>query len=63
MRRAGFAVLDLLGVEGPGWLFPDLAARWADPAERERLLWAARAVEREPTLRGLSAHVMVVARR
>jgi ubiquinone/menaquinone biosynthesis C-methylase UbiE len=62
VRQAGFAPLDLVGVEGPGWLVPDLPARWADPAERERLVWAARAVEHEPTLLGLSAHVMVVAR-
>jgi SAM-dependent methyltransferase len=62
VRAAGFRTLELVGVEGPGWLLPDLEARWADPAERERLLWAARAVEREPSLLGLSAHVLVVAR-
>lgn len=63
VAQSGFTVLALLGVEGPGWLLPDLARRWADPAERERLLAAARAVENEPTLLGLSPHVMVVARR
>ena len=63
MRAAGFATLELVGVEGPGWLLPDLDARWRDPAERERLLWAARALEREPTLLGLSAHVLVVGRK
>lgn len=62
-RDAGLAPLELVGVEGPGWLLADLAARWRDPAERARLLWAARAVEREPTLLGLSPHVMVVARK
>jgi len=63
VRAAGFATLELVGVEGPGWLLPDLDARWRDPAERERLLWAARALEREPTLLGLSAHVLVVGRK
>src|SRR5205823_14351555 len=43
VREAGFVTLDLVGVEGPGWLLSDLEARWADPVERERLLWAARA--------------------
>jgi len=51
------------GVEGPGWLLQDLDMRWANPGERERLLQAARAVEREPTLLGLHAHLLAVARR
>jgi ubiquinone/menaquinone biosynthesis C-methylase UbiE len=63
VRAAGFATLELVGVEGPGWLLADLDARWRDPEERERLLWAARAIEREPTLLGLSPHVLVVARK
>jgi SAM-dependent methyltransferase len=48
------------GVEGPGWLFPE---RWELPDQREILLSAARAVEDEPTLRGVSAHLLVVGRR
>jgi hypothetical protein len=40
-----------------------VAARWAEPGGREQLLVAARAVEHEPSLLGLSAHLMVVARR
>jgi SAM-dependent methyltransferase len=60
---AGLYLVDLLGVEGPAWLLPDLEQRWADPEERERLLEAARAVEREPTLLGLHPHLLVVARR
>src|SRR5262249_12607540 len=60
VREAGFELRDLLGVEGPGWLLPDIERRWADPAERERLLEAARAVEREPTLLGLHAHLLAV---
>ena len=60
VRGAGFELLDLLGVEGLGWLLPDIERRWADPAERERLLEAARAVEREPTLLGLHAHLLAV---
>ena len=63
VERAGFSVVELVGVEGPGWLVADLESRWNDPGERERLLWAARVVEREPTLLGLSPHLIVVARR
>jgi ubiquinone/menaquinone biosynthesis C-methylase UbiE len=63
VARAGLTVLELLGVEGPGWLVPDLKSRWSDDRERELLLWAARVVEHEPTLLGLSPHLLVVARR
>jgi SAM-dependent methyltransferase len=63
VAEAGFDLLDLLGVEGPAWLLPDLEERWADGEERERLLQAARAVEREPTLLGIHPHLLAVARR
>ena len=61
MREAGFDLIELVGVEGPGWLLPDLERRWADPAKREHLLEAARAVEHEPTLLGLPPHLLAVA--
>jgi SAM-dependent methyltransferase len=60
---AGFDLVDLLGVEGPAWLLPDLERRWADEAERERLIETARAVERELTLLGIHPHLLAVARR
>jgi SAM-dependent methyltransferase len=63
VREAGFDLIELLGVEGPAWLLPDLEQRWADPEERERLLQAARAVEREPTLLGLPPHLLAVGRK
>lgn len=63
VREAGFNLVELLGVEGPGWLLPDLEQRWADPAERERLLQAARAVESEPTLLGLPPHLLAIGRK
>jgi SAM-dependent methyltransferase len=61
VRSAGFTVRELCGIEGPGWLVPDFDRRWADPEWRERMLSAARAVEHEPSLLGLSPHLMVVA--
>ena len=62
VREAGFALVALLGVEGPAWPLPDVARRFAQPDERERLLEAARAVEAEPSLLGLSAHLLAVGR-
>src|SRR5262249_56057149 len=61
--EAGFATIELVGIEGPGDQLPDLAERWVDPAQRELILWAARAGEHEPSLLGLSDHHLVVARR
>ena len=40
-----------------------LAPRWEDPADRRVLLESARAIEHEPTLLGLSSHLLTVARR
>jgi SAM-dependent methyltransferase len=60
IAATGLGLEALLGVEGPGWL---LDAAWAEPGRRESVLVAARAVEREPSLLGLSAHLLAVARR
>jgi SAM-dependent methyltransferase len=62
VAAAGLRLEEMVGLEGPAWLLRSLDARWADPQRRERLLAAARAVEREPTLLGLSAHLLAVAR-
>lgn len=60
---AGLSVREVVGLEGlAGWMpYPD--QRWGDPAARETLLFAARATETEPTLLGLSAHLLLVAER
>ncbi|HTP26758.1 MAG TPA: methyltransferase domain-containing protein [Anaeromyxobacteraceae bacterium] len=60
--EAGVEMIGVVGVEGlAGWL-PDLARRWESPEGREAILFAARAVEAEPTLLGLSAHLIAVTR-
>ncbi|MDQ3696181.1 MAG: class I SAM-dependent methyltransferase [Chloroflexota bacterium] len=53
----GFEVESVLGIEGPGGY---VGTGWGDPARRESILAAARAVEREPSIIGLSAHLLVV---
>jgi ubiquinone/menaquinone biosynthesis C-methylase UbiE len=60
---AGFEVEGLFGIEGPGWILPDLVDRWNDPARREILLKVARALESEPAVSGVSAHLLVVGRK
>jgi SAM-dependent methyltransferase len=61
--RAGLVVESLVGVEGPGFLLGDLAARLDDPDERAVLLDSLRAVERVPELLGVGPHLLATARR
>ncbi|HSL21029.1 MAG TPA: class I SAM-dependent methyltransferase [Vicinamibacterales bacterium] len=60
---AGLTHETTLAVEGPAWLLPDLDARLADDRRRTVLLSALAALEAEPTLLGVSAHLLIVARR
>jgi SAM-dependent methyltransferase len=59
--EAGFASPKIYGVEGPGWLLSDFDLWWGDKDRRQRLLHLARAVEAEPSLLAVSAHLMVTA--
>src|SRR5262245_25686691 len=36
--QAGFAEVEVLGIEGPGWILPDFEKRWQDPRQRQDLL-------------------------
>ena len=60
---AGLSHEATLAVEGPAWLLSDLDARFADERRRAVLLAAIASVETEPTLLGVSAHLLAVARR
>ena len=62
IAAAGLSIIELVGVEGlAGWL-GHLDARWADDDARAVIVEAARMVEAEPALLGLSAHLLAVAR-
>jgi len=63
VSRAGLAVENLYGVEGPGWLLPDFPDRWRDPERRSIILDVARMLEREPFVSGVSAHLLVIGRK
>lgn len=63
IKAAGFLVLSILGLEGPGWLFSDFDERWRDPRRRKDLLRIARALEAEPAIQAVSAHLLAVGRR
>jgi ubiquinone/menaquinone biosynthesis C-methylase UbiE len=61
--QVGLAHEATLAVEGPGWLLPDLEARLADDHRRMVLLDTLAVLEAEPTVLGVSAHLLSVARR
>ncbi|MGH2760074.1 MAG: class I SAM-dependent methyltransferase [Actinomycetota bacterium] len=65
MYAAGFESEGVFGIEGPAWILPpdELDRRWADPEAREELLQTARALEQEPTVIGIGAHLLAIGRR
>jgi ubiquinone/menaquinone biosynthesis C-methylase UbiE len=63
VRDAGFLLEGVFGIEGPGWLFQDLNERLQDERRRTDLLRIARMFEAEPSLLGISAHLLAVGRK
>ncbi len=61
--EAGFNLVELVAIEGPGWLARDFAGLWNVPQQRERLLAALRKVEHEPSLLGASSHILAIGRK
>jgi ubiquinone/menaquinone biosynthesis C-methylase UbiE len=63
MEEASLRDVEVLGVEGPGWMLPDFDERWSDDALRRDLIHVAGALEREPSIVGASAHLLATGRR
>jgi hypothetical protein len=63
VREAGLHLDAVLAIEGPGRLVPDLDGWLADEERRDLLLQTIAAIEREPSLLGMSSHFMAVAHR
>jgi SAM-dependent methyltransferase len=62
-EEAGLRHDTTVGVEGAAWLLQDFDDWWDRPERRERLLKVVRALEAEPSLLGVSAHLLAVARK
>jgi SAM-dependent methyltransferase len=60
VAEAGLRLVELVGLEGLAAWLPQLAGRMGDDTDRERLLDAARHIESEPTLLGVSPHLLAV---
>lgn len=63
LTDSGLGLLGVYGLEGPAGLLGDFEERWADSRKREDLIRAAREIEEEPTLMGLSPHLLGVGRK
>jgi ubiquinone/menaquinone biosynthesis C-methylase UbiE len=63
LLSAGFQIVELAAIEGPGWLARDFDRLWSDPAQRQRLLAVVRKVEHEPSVLGASSHIMAIGRK
>jgi SAM-dependent methyltransferase len=63
LAEAGLEVTGLFGIEGPARMLADFDERWADPRRRADMFWAAEIVESEPSLLGLSGHLLAIARK
>lgn len=60
---AGFKLEALLAVEGPFRIAKDFAEIWQNPEMQERILGLVRRLETEPTLWGVSTHIMAIGKK
>jgi ubiquinone/menaquinone biosynthesis C-methylase UbiE len=63
IEAVGFQHARTLAVEGPGWVAKDFNQRWQDEERRALLLALIRKIEAEPSLLGMSGHIMVIAQK
>jgi ubiquinone/menaquinone biosynthesis C-methylase UbiE len=60
MIESGFQCEKLLAIEGPAWLLQNFDDHWNQPDRRERLLQIVRRIEEDPSMIGVSAHLMAI---
>jgi ubiquinone/menaquinone biosynthesis C-methylase UbiE len=63
VRGVGFDDTEILAVEGPAWSAARFAETWNDLEQRQNLMEFLSLIEREPSVKGASAHLMAVAHR
>ena len=63
VEAVGFHRGKTLAIEGPGWAAKDFEHRWQDNERRALLLDLIRKIEEEPSLLGMSGHIMVTAKK
>jgi ubiquinone/menaquinone biosynthesis C-methylase UbiE len=63
IKESGMTLEKLIAVESIGGLLSDFEKHWQDDERRERLLRFIRVIEDEPSLMGISAHIIAVAKK
>jgi ubiquinone/menaquinone biosynthesis C-methylase UbiE len=63
VEESGFQYEKTLPIEGPLWLSSYVTENFNDPGRRELYLMLMRRLEEEPSLLGVSAHLLIVARK
>src|SRR5438874_9270679 len=63
IQETGYQLEKTLPIEGPLWLSSYVTKSFNDPERRELYLMLMRQLEEEPSLLGVSAHLLVVARK
>ena len=58
--EAGFQQQTMLAVQGPTWLFKSVESYWMDPDQRDVVLDFIRKVEAEPSILGMSSHILAI---
>jgi ubiquinone/menaquinone biosynthesis C-methylase UbiE len=61
LLEVGFSVEGILAIEGVAVFLQDLEEQWRDPTRRERVLEALRWLEDEPSVVGVTGHIIAVA--
>ena len=63
VEEAGFILVKLIGVQGVARVLSDFDFHWEDAHKREHLLEVVKSMETEPSILGLSNHIMAVAKK
>jgi hypothetical protein len=61
--NAGFQGVEVFGIEGPAWILPDFEERWRDPRRKLDLMTLAQRLQSEPSVQGVSAHLLASGRK
>jgi ubiquinone/menaquinone biosynthesis C-methylase UbiE len=63
VRTVGFDGVETLAIEGPAWSAAQFLDAWNEPALRQNLMEFLALIEREPSVKGASAHLMAIGHR
>lgn len=63
VRSVGFSHGETLAIEGSGVECRTIVDTWNEPIQRQHLMEFLSLIEREPSIKGASAHLMAVDRR